>query len=201
MVTPIGTATKLYSLQYTDPLHPLLWGPSLHAGEMLLSPAEKRRGRICKPPSDSLVSLSSSSMSAEVHSPMLSVKDAHDPMLEDDLIRRKSWRWVLWYLRKHNIVKLIEFYITSTFKSYWEGRTTTSSWPRETVPATWGLVWLAVINARSEGAKSNGVNPKLVQIELQICEWKNKAIPLVPKFPSPYSVPGIKVFISLLRTN
>ena len=39
--------------------------------------------------------------------------------------------------------------------------------------------------------KSNSVRPRLRQISLHSCEWKNRAIPLAPRFPSPYSSPSM----------
>jgi len=38
-------------------------------------------------------------------------------------------------------------------------------------------------------AKSKDVRPNDLQILLQLCEWKKRAMPFVPKLPSPYSVP------------
>ena len=182
--------------------NPFWWKVSLGSGELLLSPTdrwcERKTGellpspteRSCSPPSQSFSTSSSAAISAEVHSPMLSVSDAHDPMLEEDRMRRKSCRWVRWYLQVSIVFRLISGgVILDRSVTYWEGRTTISSWPRETVPISRDVDWFAVNKAKSEGAKSNGVNPRLEQIELQICEWKNNAIPLVPKFPSPYSIP------------
>lgn len=40
--------------------------------------------------------------------------------------------------------------------------------------------------------RSNRVNPRDLQILLQVWEWKNSAMPLVPRLPSPYSVPKSK---------
>ena len=37
--------------------------------------------------------------------------------------------------------------------------------------------------------RSKGVSPRLWQMALHLCEWKNRAIPWVPRLPSPYSEP------------
>ena len=45
-------------------------------------------------------------------------------------------------------------------------------------------------DSRSERARSNWDSPSEWQIGLHACEWKNKAMPLTPKFPSPYPMPS-----------
>lgn len=37
--------------------------------------------------------------------------------------------------------------------------------------------------------RSNLVSPRLRQMSLQVWEWKKRAMPLVPRFPSPYPIP------------
>jgi len=68
-----------------------------------------------------------------------------------------------------------------------EGRTHISSFPRDTVPESDDADLIFVNKSISDGAKSNGDKAKLLQMELHTCELKNRAIPRVPKFPSPYS--------------
>jgi hypothetical protein len=48
--------------------------------------------------------------------------------------------------------------------------------------------------------RSKGVNPRHLQIRLQTWEWKKRAMPFVPRLPSPYSVPGKKKY-NILHWN
>lgn len=174
--------------QFTIAPYPLVTGDIGESGLAHFSPIDGARARSWMPVSESFAS-SSSATSADVHSPMLSVKEWFELMLADDRIRRNSCKWVRWYLTK--VTTCLLSIVLRELSFYGDGEITISSFPRATVPTsfTFGLLFSKL--SISDGAKSKGVSPRPVHIELHVWEWKNRAIPLVPRLPSPYSVPGM----------
>ena len=76
----------------TDPPFMSAGGERLIDGGFLSFPTDWMRERMNKAESNSLASLSSSSISPTDHSPRLSVSDEHEPRLDDDRALTNSCR-------------------------------------------------------------------------------------------------------------